>query len=309
MLTLNTIGAGRVGQTLGRLWQQHGVFALQDVLTHSSASAQHACDFIGAGTAATGLADMRTADVWMLAVPDAQIASVAAALALQVRAQEGHLGSASQTTAVVAGPERPRPIVFHCSGAQGAALLSPLATLGWHTASAHCILSFASAVAAVAQFPGTPCALEGDASAIATLRQAFTAIQAPCFEVASEHKLLYHAAAVFATNFLPVLQSVAEDAWRASGVPEDLLPGLRASLLHNAVSNITRMGPAGALTGPAARGDVAAIALQATAVTQWDAQAGAAYTALSALALRMAKAKSEMCPSQMTSPDDQGRSQ
>jgi predicted short-subunit dehydrogenase-like oxidoreductase (DUF2520 family) len=95
---------------------------------------------------------------------------------------------------------------------------------------------------------------------------------------------------VFATNFLPVLQSVAEDAWLASGVPQDLLPDLRASLLNNAVANITRLGPAGALTGPAARGDVAAIATQAQAVIQWDAQAGAAYEALSALALRLAKA-------------------
>jgi predicted short-subunit dehydrogenase-like oxidoreductase (DUF2520 family) len=63
--------------------------------------------------------------------------------------------------------------------------------------------------------------------------------------------------------------------------------------VHNAVANITRLGPAGALTGPAARGDVAAIATQAVAVAQWDAQAGAAYEALSALALRMAKASTE----------------
>jgi predicted short-subunit dehydrogenase-like oxidoreductase (DUF2520 family) len=250
------------------------VFALQDVLTHSTVTAQAACDFIGAGQAVTELAQMRSADVWMLAVPDAQIAAVAGALA-------------------ATGQARRTPIAFHCSGAQSSALLSPLAEQGWQTASAHCILSFASAEAAMQQFPGTACALEGDASAIAALHTAFSAIQARCFAVKSQDKLLYHAAAVFATNFLPVLQSVAEDAWRASGVPPDLLPGLRASLLHNAVANITRLGPAGALTGPAARGDVAAIARQAQAVTQWDAEAGAAYEALSALALRLAKTSTE----------------
>jgi predicted short-subunit dehydrogenase-like oxidoreductase (DUF2520 family) len=168
-------------------------------------------------------------------------------------------------------------------------------------ASAHCILSFASAAVAMAQFPGTACALEGDAAAITALQTAFTAIRARCFEVKSQDKLLYHAAAVFATNFLPVLQSVAEDAWRASGVPADLLPGLRAALLNNAVANITRLGPAGALTGPAARGDVAAIAVQAAGVTQWDAQAGAASEALSALALRLAKANSESSATPATS--------
>ena len=116
----------------------------------------------------------------------------------------------------------------------------------------------------------------------------FRAIGGQCFRVAGEDKVLYHAAAVFATNFLPVLQSVAEAAWTRSGVPAELIPQLRANLLSNAVDNITRLGPAGALTGPAARGDVAAIERQATAVRAWDAPSGEAYQALSALALRLA---------------------
>ena len=295
MQTLNILGAGRVGQTLGRLWHSNGVFAMQDVLTNAAASAQSACDFIGAGTAAPTLAAMRPAEVWMLAVPDAQIAPVAGVLAAHLQAQaQAAIASSPHVASGADSAQPPRaPIVFHCSGAQSARSLSPLADLGWQPASAHCILSFANAEAAVAQFPGTACALEGDASAIAMLHSAFTAIQARCFEVQSQDKLLYHAAAVFATNFLPVIQSVAEDAWLATGVPQDLLPALRASLLNNAVANITRLGPAGALTGPAARGDVVAIAKQAEAVTQWDAQAGAAYEALSALALRLAKRKTE----------------
>ena len=273
--TINLLGAGRVGRTLATLWRQHGVFQIQDVLTNRLASAQGACNAIGAGTAVARPETMRPADVWMIAVPDIHIAEVAAKLA---EAQP------ESTTA---------PIVFHCSGAQSSSILVPLVDQGWHAASAHCILSFASAEAAMQQFPGTPCALEGDARATDALQAAFSAIGARCFPVKSQDKLLYHAAAVFATNFLPVLQSVAEAAWTASGVPPDLLPGLRSALLNNAVANITRLGPQGALTGPAARGDVAAIARQAEAVTQWDAEAGAAYEALSALALRMAKTSTE----------------
>jgi predicted short-subunit dehydrogenase-like oxidoreductase (DUF2520 family) len=294
--TLNLIGAGRVGQTLARLWTQAGVFAVQDVLTRSPASAQAACDFIGAGTTARSLDTMRPADMWLIATTDAQIAASAAALAAQVPALVP-LAPASPThpkdlsdTAPRAAQATPAPssTAFHCSGALGADQLAPLAALGWHTASVHPILSFATAEAACAQFAGTPCALEGDQAARALLQDAFTAIGAQCFEVRSQEKLLYHAAAVFATNFLPVLQSVAEDAWRATGVPEALLPHLRTSLLNNAVANITRLGPQGALTGPAARGDTAAIARQAAAVSAWDEKAGGAYSALSALAMRLA---------------------
>jgi predicted short-subunit dehydrogenase-like oxidoreductase (DUF2520 family) len=290
--TLNLIGAGRVGQTLARLWHERGVFTVQDVLTGSLGTAQNACKAMGAGRAVDSLAAMHDADVWMLAVPDAQISAVAIDLAGSFQAtnesaQVASTGASRNVAKVLA------PLVFHCSGAQGAALLEPLRALGWHSASAHCILSFASVDAAMAQFPGTPCALEGDAIAIAALHGAFTAIEARCFEVQSANKLLYHAAAVFATNFLPVLQSVAEDAWTASGVPAELLPGLRSALLHNAVANITRLGPKGALTGPAARGDVEAITRQASAVREWDAQAGAAYEALSGLALRLAKSTTD----------------
>lgn len=275
--TLNLVGAGRVAQTLASLWHKQGSFAVQDVLTTSLHSAQAACNVIGAGQAVVQMETMRRADIWLLGVPDAQLADCTQALARV--AASSHAGADGVTT----------PIVFHCSGAQSSELLAPLAALGWRMASAHCILSFASVPSAIAQFPGTPCALEGNATACATLRVAFSAIGARCFDVASRDKLLYHAAAVFATNFLPVLQATAEDLWQTTGVPADVIVHLRSALLRNAVANITALGPQAALTGPAARGDTEAITRQGAAVTAWDTPTGTAYEALSALAQRLAQ--------------------
>ena len=51
---------------------------MQDVLTTSRASAQAACDFIGAGSPAPSLSAMRSADVWLIATTDAQIATATA---------------------------------------------------------------------------------------------------------------------------------------------------------------------------------------------------------------------------------------
>jgi predicted short-subunit dehydrogenase-like oxidoreductase (DUF2520 family) len=271
MVQCNLIGAGRVGRTLGRLWTAQGAVAIQDVVTRSLQSGQEACAFMGVGDAVGTLADMRTADMWMLAVPDAQIANVAQALAEKAAAKGW-----------------PPAHAFHCSGALGSDVLAPLQALGWRTASAHCILSFASAESAVAQFAGTPCALEGDSDTKNWLRTHLGAIDARCFDLEAQNKVLYHAAAVFATNYLPVLQHLAETAWLDSGVPENLLPGLRQTVMANALANVQALGPHGALTGPAARRDMAAIARQRAVVAAWDAQAGDAYAALSALALRMA---------------------
>lgn len=284
--TLNLIGAGRVAQTLASLWHRHGSFAVQDVLTTSLRSAQAACNVICAGHAVVQMKTMRSADVWLLGVPDAQLADCAQALA-QATANPARTSTAASSHPDAVGATT--PIVFHCSGAQSTAALAPLTALGWRVASAHCILSFASVPSAIAQFQGTPCALEGDATACATLRDAFTAIGACCFDVASSDKLLYHAAAVFATNFLPVLQATAEDLWQSTGVPADVIVHLRSALLRNAVANITALGPQAALTGPAARGDMDAIARQGAAVVAWDVPTGAAYEALSALALRLAQ--------------------
>lgn len=269
MKTLNIIGAGRVGRSLAHLWQAHGVFEIQDVLTTSAASAAQAVQFIGAGRVVQAMGDMRPADVWMLAVPDGQIATVAAGLAQYMSVKDA--------------------VVFHCSGALASTVMAPLQAQACRLASAHCVLSFSAPSSAITQFAGTLCALEGDSQTTEILKPAFEAISANCFDLAAKDKLLYHAAAVFSTNFLPVLHVVAADLWRSSGMPESMIAPLNASLLQKAVQNITAQGAAKALTGPAARGDTALVAKQGFAVADWQADAGRAYAALSVLAAKIAK--------------------
>ena len=282
MKTLNIIGAGRVGRSLAHLWHKQGVFAIQDVLTRSHTSAGEAVQFIGAGKSVPSLSHMRQADVWMLAVPDRQISITASKIAEFLAKIELKTSIDSVFIAFNA-------TIFHCSGALSTVELQPLRDKGLQVASAHCLLSFSAPSSAVTQFAGTPCALEGDTLAKQTLQSAFEAIGANCFDIAEKDKMLYHAAAVFATNFLPVLQVVAADLWRSSGMPVDMIEPLNASLLQKAVQNISTQGATKALTGPAARGDVDLVAMQGTAVTAWNAQAGSAYTALSLLAMKIAK--------------------
>jgi predicted short-subunit dehydrogenase-like oxidoreductase (DUF2520 family) len=276
--TLNILGCGRVGRTLGHLWRAQGVFLIQDVYNTSAASADQAVRFIGAGRPVQRLGDMLPADVWMVAVPDGQINSVANQLSKEI-----------SNLMVTGGFVASEAIVFHCSGALSSAELKSLKNKGAQVASAHCILSFSAPSSAVTQFVGTPCALEGDAEATQTLRRSFEAIGANCFDLAAKDKVLYHAAAVFATNFLPVLQVVAADLWHSTGMPKELIAPLNASLLNKAVENIAAQGAAKALTGPAARGDTELVTLQGKAVAEWNYEAGAAYAALSELASRIAK--------------------
>lgn len=271
MTRLNVIGCGRVGQTLAALLQQQGQVQVQDLYSRSLSSAEQAVQFVGVGSPVGQLAQMRVAEVWLLSVPDAQVAAVAQALA---DAQGARLSGA---------------IVFHCSGFLSAAALEPLPSLGCSVASAHPVLNFASPETGVRQFSGTPCGLEGDEKALTWLHNALTAISGRCFVIARADKPLYHAAAVFSSNFTVVLQGIAQDAWRSAGVPPELIRPLTQALLKSTVDNVLSMGPAQALTGPAARGDAAVVEAQADVVQRWHAPAGAVYKTLSALATQLKK--------------------
>lgn len=275
--TLNLVGAGRVGRTLARTWTQAGTLQLQTVLCRSETHAAEAVTQIGAGRAVADLADMPPADLWLLAVPDSQINKVASALATLPLAQSPAM-------------------VWHCSGFLPASALAPLQARGWAAASAHPALSFADPARAAVQLPGTVCALEGDAPAVAAARDAFEALGGRCFDLLAADKPLYHGAAVFASNFLPVLQAVAQELWQGSGMPPDWVAALAQTMLRQVSDNLQALSPRAALTGPAARGDAAVLALQGAAMSARDPVLGEAYRSLSLLAGRLASQGHALAP-------------
>jgi len=267
--TLNIVGAGHVGRALGRLFAKCGVFAAQDVYTRSSASARAGVAFIGAGTPVIDTAALRQADVWMLAVADDAIGPVAAALA---------------QSAPLAGA-----VVFHCSGAKASDELDALRRAGACVASVHPVRSFADPETVVASFDGTFCGVEGDAAALATLLPAFEAIGARPVRIDAAAKTVYHAAAVFASNYLVTVMDAALRAYQAAGIPADVARELARPLATETLANVLRLGPEAALSGPIARGDGATVARQHAAVSAWDPLTGDLYDALAMATWDLAK--------------------
>ena len=258
--TLNIVGAGHVGRTLGRLLHARGVFDVQDVLTRSQASADSAVAFIGAGRALAQLEQLRPAAIWMLAVGDDQIGPGCAALAAS-----GLLDGA---------------IVFHCSGAKASNELQTARQAGAQVASIHPVRSFADPAAVAAAFDGTWCGVEGDAAALAVLAPAFEAIGARLVTIDAAAKTVYHAASVFASNYLVTVLDAALRAYAAAGVPPEVARQLARPLASETLNNVFRLGAPAALSGPVARGDMATVARQQAALQDWDAPTSALYAAL-----------------------------
>lgn len=255
---LSIIGAGKVGQTLGKLWAEQAIFRLQDVLARSATSAQSAAEFIGDGCAIHDYASLQPADIYLIATPDDQIEASCTALA-----QTGVLVSDS--------------IVFHCSGALPSSILQAAIEQGAAVASIHPIRSFASPKQLVQEFAGTWCGMEGDRRALDVLASAFEAIGAKPVVIGTEAKIHYHAGAVFACNYLVTLLDVAVQSYGRAGIAPDIALQMMAPLVRETVENVFRLGPEAALTGPVARGDMATAEKQRQAVGEVSLPQGQLY--------------------------------
>ena len=269
MRRLTIIGAGHLGQTLGRLWADGRTLHIGEVVNRTPASSAAALDFIGAGTAVASIAPLSTADIVLIATPDDRIAEICDTLAAG-----GKLTADS--------------IVFHCSGASTSALLAAASGVGAAVASIHPVRSFAQPAQVAANFAGTRCGVEGDARALVVLEQAFADIGAQFVIIKAEQKVLYHAAAVFACNYLVTLQDVARAAYVEAGMTSASALAIMEPLVRETMDNIFRHGPEQALSGPIARGDMATVARQQAAVTAWNPAHGALYAQFAELTRALA---------------------
>jgi predicted short-subunit dehydrogenase-like oxidoreductase (DUF2520 family) len=103
------------------------------------------------------------------------------------------------------------------------------------------------------------------------------------FTIADEHRVAYHAAAAIASNHLVALLGQAERVAASAGVPlEAYLDLVRAT-----VDNVAELGPAAALTGPAARGDWITIGRHLDVLHELDPLEREAYEAMVRLARRL----------------------
>jgi predicted short-subunit dehydrogenase-like oxidoreductase (DUF2520 family) len=195
-----------------------------------------AAAFRGAGIEVAGPAgrgEAVDAPVVLLCVPDASIAEAAGATDAR--------------------------LVGHSSGATPLTALGDREAFGFHPLQ--------TVTGPDTSFAGCGCAIAGTSErALATARALAEALGMEPFEIADDARAAYHAAASIASNFLVTLEAAAEAVAGGAGIEPEQARRLLAPLVRTTVANWERLGPAGALTGPVARGDEVTIARQRRAV-------------------------------------------
>ncbi|HSW48552.1 MAG TPA: DUF2520 domain-containing protein [Bryobacteraceae bacterium] len=228
-------GTGRVAQALGRLLAEHGEPVVA-IVGRTPESARSAAAFIGrrAKPVIFGAIPKRAARV-LIAVSDSAITEVAARLA----ADGFHHG-----------------VALHTCGAVGAETLAPLAAAGVSCGALHPLQTFATPEQGLSALPGCLFAVDGDGAAIEWAGRIAHLLGGETLAIPPASRLLYHAAAVMASNYVVALVDAAAMLMSAAGVGQDKVLRALAPLIEASARNATTLGPVAALTGPIQRGDL-----------------------------------------------------
>jgi predicted short-subunit dehydrogenase-like oxidoreductase (DUF2520 family) len=190
---------------------------------------------------------------------------------------------------------RPEQAVLHLSGSVGLDALTSAASQGAQILSLHPLQSFPDVETGIARLPGSPIAVTaGEEEAFAFGGGLARDAGGRPFRLADEVKPLYHAAAVFCSNYLVAVEGMAEHLFRLAGL-EDPLPSFQP-LARAAFDSTFALGPADALTGPAARGDAGTIERNLVALAERAPEAIAAYVSLARVAAGVAVRNGKLNP-------------
>jgi len=267
---VSIVGSGRLGTALAVALSRRG-YSIRSLVARRAQKARQAASLLDVDVqvlAAKQLRSLRPADVFLITVPDDQIAGVAAEL------------SSVEFTGVA----------LHTSGALSAAVLAPLRERGWRIGSIHPLMSVSDARDGGAALRGGYWSVEGDQTALRLAKEIVRDLGGKSFSIRSEDKPLYHAAAVMVSGNVTALFDVALEMLVQCGLTRKTARDVLLPLIASTVHNLETMDPAEALTGTFSRGDVETVKRHLAALKKHElADALELYRLLGKRSLKLTK--------------------
>jgi predicted short-subunit dehydrogenase-like oxidoreductase (DUF2520 family) len=240
-MKIGFIGAGKVGTSFGLFLKDRGQ-SLSGYASRTYNSACSAAELTSSKAFPSALDLIRYSDLVFLTTTDDQIESLA-----------GELADALQ-----GGKRQSGPIFVHMSGAHSTEALASLRAAGYEVAALHPLQSVSQVEQARHSFGSALFSVETATGS--RFDQWVKSVGIDFVLVAPEDKPLYHAGAVFASNFLTTVMDTAIRLFESVGFTEEEAVRGLMPLIRGSVTNVERFGPEKALTGPIARGDCDTVA-------------------------------------------------
>jgi len=226
------IGAGTVGTALATGLSKNG-YKVVAVSSRSLSSATNLAQNLNGCRASNNNQDVAdAAELVFVTTPDDAIAPV-------VSKMQWHAGQS----------------VVHCSGADSTVILEPAQKASANVGVFHPLQTFANAKKAMENIPGSTFAIEAEEPLLSTLKDMATVLGGYWIELKASDKVLYHAAAVIACNYLVTLVKLSTDLWQTFNIPTQQATQALLPLIRGTINNIETIGIPKCLTGPIARGD------------------------------------------------------
>ena len=177
-------------------------------------------------------------------------------------------------------------VVLHLSGVQGQEALGPLVTTQAALGSLHPLQTISDPEGAPDRLKGAWAAVEGMPRAVEMAERLARDMGLKPFRLTSKQKAVYHAGAVFASNYFVVVEAVAQRLLRHAGLTDAEAWQALRPLVEGTLANLAKQQPAEALTGPVMRGDVETIVRHLESLTIDDQNL---YRLLGRAALELAR--------------------
>jgi len=264
--TVAVIGTGKVGTAMAHLLSRRG-YAVVAVADRSAEARERAARLSGAVPQSSDAEAAGRAQVIIITTPDGAIADTCAQLAQAVP---------------LAGKK-----VIHMSGALSLGALEPARAAGADVLSIHPMQTFADLEGAERSLPGSTFGVTCEPALVDWARGLVEALDGRMMLVADADKVLYHAAAAVACNLLAMVEYGAFVISRRLGFSDEECARAFTPLAAATVENVSRLGPAAALTGPLARGDEETLKAHIEALASLDPQLARMYRVVSGWGLTL----------------------
>lgn len=265
-MNVGFIGAGKVGNTLGKYFEQNDI-ALTGYFDIDKNAAMEAADFT-LSTVYTSLSELvKCSDIIFITTTDNIIQYVWEEI--KELPIEGK-------------------IICHCSGALSSAVFKEVDEKGAFGYSIHPLFSCSSKTSSYKKLYDALITIEGSMEHLQEVEALFKRLGNSTRIIDSTQKIKYHAAAVFASNQPIALAGQGADILEQCGFTRDEAIKAVLFLMSHAIENIERQGLEEALTGPVERNDIITVKKHLKALSEEEKNI---YISLSRKLIKIAKIK------------------
>ena len=258
------VGPGRLGTVLAKQLASAGC-QITEIISrsrrHSLATAAKQARKLGARARTSSDALLDATVIWFC-VPDSEISKAAAELSRR---------------------DWTGKIAIHSSGVLTSDALGLLRKKGAMVASVHPLMTFVGG--SVPNLADVPFAIEGDLRAVDAAKKIVRNLGGNTFPIRKQEKAAYHAFATMICPLLVSLLAISETVAQVARISHKEARRRMMPIIHQTLANYSKLGQAGAFSGPIVRGDAESVRKHLKALAK-NRAATSVYVALAEAALK-----------------------